>query len=410
LSSFSLTRTVTVNGVQHSFQQPGTIRVGWCRDVFTLDSTSVAVDTGQGILTVNVAGAAPVVSEGPTTVSLTSPLAGATFSAPANIPLSATAAVTIGVVNKVEFYRDGTLVATVLNPPYTATDTSVPAGAHTYTAVAYNDEDPNDILLGSVAAAVTVSGAVAQQQMYFIQTDHLNTPRMIANQAGTTVWKWDNTEPFGNSMPSDDPDGDSVAFVFDLRFPGQYFDRETNLAYNWRRDYDASIGRYIESDPIGLDGGINTYAYVTDDPLRHIDPLGLAKFCCRPVSNPFFGGVLKFRHCFVEADDGTTYSLFGGWQGGGYLGLPSRQPDGRDTKINPLKKCSDCPPDCGVDQNKCLSEAAQDYPIGGYSPVGTNSNTFAGTLARKCCKGGVPADISGAPGIGLNPPDPFPQW
>jgi len=189
--------------------------------------------------------------------------------------LSATASVTIGVVNKVEFYRDGTLVATVLNPPYTATDTSVPAGAHTYTAVAYNDEDPNDILLGSVAASVTVSGAVAQQQMYFIQTDHLNTPRMIANQAGTTVWKWDNTEPFGNSMPSDDPDGDSVAFVFDLRFPGQYFDRETNLAYNWMRDYDPAIGRYLESDPIGLKGGLNTYAYVRLDPLGRVDPTGL---------------------------------------------------------------------------------------------------------------------------------------
>ena len=99
---------------------------------------------------------------------------------------------------------------------------------------------------------------------------------MIANQAGTTVWRWDNTEPFGNSMPNDDPDGDGVAFVFDLRFPGQFFDRETGLFYNWHRDLDPSRGQYEQSDLIGLRGGINTYLYVGGRPLTFIDPLGLA--------------------------------------------------------------------------------------------------------------------------------------
>jgi hypothetical protein len=47
---------------------------------------------------------------------------------------------------------------------------------------------------------------------------------MIAIQAGTTVWRWDNTEPFGAALPNDDPDGDSVPFVFNLRFPWQYFE------------------------------------------------------------------------------------------------------------------------------------------------------------------------------------------
>jgi len=97
---------------------------------------------------------------------------------------------------------------------------------------------------------------------------------MIADQAGTTVWRWDNTEPFGNSMPNDDPDGDGVPFVFDLRFPGQYFDRETNLAYNRYRDYDSAIGRYVQSDPIGLRAGLNLYVYVAGNPLTHVDPLG----------------------------------------------------------------------------------------------------------------------------------------
>jgi RHS repeat-associated protein len=59
-----------------------------------------------------------------------------------------------------------------------------------------------------------------------------------------------------------------------MRFPGQYFDRETNLAYNYFRDYSPDIGRYVESDPIGLDGGLNTYSYVGGDPLRASDPNG----------------------------------------------------------------------------------------------------------------------------------------
>ena len=60
-----------------------------------------------------------------------------------------------------------------------------------------------------------------------------------------------------------------------LRFPGQYYDQETGLHYNFFRDYDPSTGRYVESDPIGLDGGLNTYVYIDNQPLSYIDPLGL---------------------------------------------------------------------------------------------------------------------------------------
>jgi len=89
------------------------------------------------------------------------------------------------------------------------------------------------------------------------------------------VWRWDQAEPFGNNPADEDPDANSVAFDLPLRLPGQRYDRETNLHYNYFRDYDPSLGRYGESDPIGLQGGLNTYAYVLGNPLSIFDLRGL---------------------------------------------------------------------------------------------------------------------------------------
>lgn len=102
----------------------------------------------------------------------------------------------------------------------------------------------------------------------------MNTPRLVANSAGQTVWRWDQLEPFGNNPADENPSG-LGAFDLPLRLPGQYYDKETNLHYNYSRDYDPNIGRYVESDPIGLAGGLNTYLYVAADPLFWIDPRGL---------------------------------------------------------------------------------------------------------------------------------------
>jgi RHS repeat-associated protein len=133
------------------------------------------------------------------------------------------------------------------------------------------------------AGTLPCTPAQAQAKLYFIHVDHLNTPRLIADDQQRTVWRWDNTDPFGGNPPDENPSG-LGAFEFPLRFPGQYADKETNLHYNYFRDYDPSLGRYGESDPIGLRGGLNTYAYVYDNPLDLVDPKGLDTYICtRPL-------------------------------------------------------------------------------------------------------------------------------
>jgi RHS repeat-associated protein len=160
----------------------------------------------------------------------------------------------------------------------------VAAGGYSFTAKATDNAGASTI---SAAVSVTVNAGVAQ--VYFIHTDHLNTPRLITNSAGQAVWRWDETDPFGGNVPDENPSGLGT-FTCNLRLPGQYFDKETNLHYNYRRDYDSAIGRYIQSDPIGLRGGLNLYAYVGGNPISLTDPLGLAYFAKRALRGlPWLG-------------------------------------------------------------------------------------------------------------------------
>ena len=130
------------------------------------------------------------------------------------------------------------------------------------------------VWLGNIPVA-TLRPAGSGVAVYYIHTDHLNTPRRISRASDNQiVWRWDN-DPFGRHTANEDPDGDSQLFTFSLRYPGQYYDEETGLHYNYFRDYDPVTGRYIQSDLIGLNGGLNTYAYVNGNPTVYVDPLGL---------------------------------------------------------------------------------------------------------------------------------------
>lgn len=129
------------------------------------------------------------------------------------------------------------------------------------------------VWLGDTPVA-TLRDCSCGSAIFYIHTDHLNTPRKITKRSTTdVVWRWDST-PFGTTEANSDPDGDGTHFSFGLRFPGQYYDEETGLHYNYFRDYDPSTGRYVQSDPIGLKGGINTYSYALANPVSKFDPDG----------------------------------------------------------------------------------------------------------------------------------------
>ena len=98
----------------------------------------------------------------------------------------------------------------------------------------------------------------------------------IARSPDVPAWaRSRKSEVFGNQIPSADPDGDGVAVELALRFPGQQATDASGLFYNYQREYDPAVGRYSQSDPIGLNAGVSTYGYVISNPTRFIDPLGL---------------------------------------------------------------------------------------------------------------------------------------
>ena len=117
--------------------------------------------------------------------------------------------------------------------------------------------------------------AAESGELFFVHANHRNEPALVTNGNGKEVWK-NVTAPFGISAENYPKVAESYRnFTLNLRLPGQYFDAETGYHYNGFRDYSPELGRYLQADPIGLNGGMNLYAYCGGDPVNRKDERGL---------------------------------------------------------------------------------------------------------------------------------------
>ena len=136
------------------------------------------------------------------------------------------------------------------------------------------------------------------ESVNYYHNDHLGTPQVLTDDTQTISWKADYT-PFGEAVISvetvDNP----------FRFPGQYYDQETGLHYNYFRYYNPQTGRYITPDPIGLEGGINLFVYVAGNPVNLTDPWGLD-----PI-DPKTGKDNPVTRCHAVTHNDPTENLYG---------------------------------------------------------------------------------------------------
>lgn len=199
-------------------------------------------------------------------------------------------------------------------------------------------------------------------KVYFLHDDRLGTPQVATNLSQSAVWVGDYL-PFGELSSS----SQTALLGQDLRLPGQENDAETGLYHNGFRDYVPTWGRYLQSDLIGLIGGLNTYAYVGNGPVSRTDPVGFADFC-KEVNAP-------------EAIPGCSLSsplVEGGGSGGGYHGAPdwpepvpgpAQTPEPAGETPTPGQQCPPHSP------NFIVTPGGTTYPVpeGAIGPVDTDS-------------------------------------
>jgi RHS repeat-associated protein len=229
--------------------------------------------------------------------------------------------------------------------------------------------------------------------IYYVQTDQLDTPRAVIRPSDNTqMWTW-YAGPFGSEAPNTNPQGIGT-FSYDLRFAGQIAGSWGSTYQNYFRDYDPTVGRFVESDPTGLKAGsYSTYSYVSDDPIDYADPLGLCKvvlefsrvmlnayhisvYTSDPSGNMWFAGG-PTTHLSPDpraADDVSTGTPWGFlW---GSHGTTKSVPTGPDTRVvvDDRKPCS-----C---YNSSFEGTIQRVNANSivYNPLDQNRNSLAGTM------------------------------
>ncbi|MCP4487285.1 MAG: hypothetical protein GY820_08210, partial [Gammaproteobacteria bacterium] len=204
---------------------------------------------------------------------------------------------------------------------------------------------------------------------YYV-TDHLGTPQRVVGRNGAVLWGA-VYDAYGEAGIV------TASLVNNLRFPGQYFDSESGLHYNYFRYYDPTTGRYITSDPIGLAGGLNTYGYVGGNPVGAIDPLGLYQMCHRDLLLP----IPYARHCYMGYGDGSTSSY---------------DPSGVNPDPDQNQEGTMCTEPKEPEKDDCIKKAMEKCDGSNYDFTGFNCCHCAEQAMKECG-----ASIS---------PDSWPNW
>jgi RHS repeat-associated protein len=219
------------------------------------------------------------------------------------------------------------------------------------------------IYLGDQPLVLIRPGEVA----YYYHNDHLGTPQILTDDSGTVSWKATYT-PFGETVIS-------IGTVENpFRFPGQYYDQETGLHYNWNRYYDPQTGRYLTPDPIGLEGEINLFAYVQNNPINLVDSRGLkVELCTRSRG---------YYHTFIVVDGvGAGFYPTSGnvWLTEGIVLPDSKQPGDSCGEIGPPCEKKEQFEACIKDE---ILKAIKTPPS--YSLLFRHCYTWATRIINKC--------------------------
>ncbi|WP_374658532.1 RHS repeat domain-containing protein [Inhella sp.] len=250
------------------------------------------------------------------------------------------------------------------------------------------------VWLGRTPVAVLGRTATAgADEAFFLHADHLDTSRLATDRLGRVRWSW-MAEPFGNEAANPQPTAGLDALNVPLRMPGQYWDAESGLFYNHHRYYEPRVGRYVQSDPIGLAGGINTYSYVEGNPVSKVDPEGLQTYVCkRPLGGkPGSFAPPVLNHTYVCVGTGKDMVCGSTTASSGSV-LSNIAPGSSGAPTTPDKDYF-LPDACEKewDQDRCIESCIENelkkptrprYAVG---PLGTDCQEYTAEVIRICKK------------------------
>ncbi len=151
----------------------------------------------------------------------------------------------------------------------------------------------------------------------WVHVDRLGGSQKITSGGGSVIWDY-TAGPYGELEQVINPSPPGIQRVHNLRLPGQYLDTESGYRWNGFRVYDPSLGRYLQSDPIGLAGGLNTYGYVGGNPVNYVDPWGLRPLTTYEICimSPYFPPEILDSADLQPWEGNCSPPVIDGWGGG----------------------------------------------------------------------------------------------